>query len=337
MKSVGRYAIILLLAAAPFVPGAIAQGSVNPPQVKASLTPDSISIGDHVRLRVEVEKDMMQVVDFPSFHDQRMGDNIVIIDETLPDTVSAPGRRQTLVKEYLLTCFREGLYNIGTFPVLYADKNIVDTLHSRDTLRLLVTTFQVDTMMNTVFDIKRPEEAPLLASEVSGYLKWIFTGLCFLFAAGWLVYSYLKRREGGAKRSGGSKPKEEPHVRAIRELEALHNQKLWQNNRHKQYYTALTDIIRTFLDGRFGIKAMEMTSDEIMSAVGDIGFSDKNRTDLREMLYTADLVKFAKHLPPGDDSERIYYNAYYFVEDTKQAPEEDNEKYNTVEEPEDGN
>ena len=112
-----------------------------------------------------------------------------------------------------------------------------------------------------------------------------------------------------------------PHVAAIRALEALHNQKLWQNNRHKQYYSGLTDILRTYIAARWGIGAMEMTSDEIIAAMRPVELPDKARMDLTAILRDGDLVKFAKATPPAEENEADYLKAYYFVEETKLAEE----------------
>ena len=142
--------------------------------------------------------------------------------------------------------------------------------------------------------------------------------LCILAAIIWLIVRAVSRRQPAEKQV--YKPRELPHVRAIRELEGLNNKKLWQNDKHKLYYTHLTDIVRTYLEGRYGIGAMEMTSDEIMSAIKDTGLNVKNIDDLGELLYSADLVKFAKHVPDAETNEKVWYDAFYFVEDTKEAP-----------------
>ncbi len=106
---------------------------------------------------------------------------------------------------------------------------------------------------------------------------------------------------------------------AIRALEALHHQKLWQNNRHKLYYSGLTDILRTYIAARWEIGAMEMTSDEIVAALRDTELPDKARRDLGAILRNADLVKFAKATPEAEENEADYLKCYYFVEETKPA------------------
>lgn len=305
------------------------------PEITARMTPDSIAIGDHFTLDVTVTKDIMQVVEFLVFKDNKFGDAIEILQESGADTVSTDGRQVTIAKKYLMTAFDAGIYEIGGFPMLYLDKNIADTLFSRDTLRLLVTTFQIDTAKNTIYDIKRPELAPRLVSEVSGYFITGLVGLCTLAAAIAVILGAIaRRRRNRAAQPEKQGPKVLPHVRAIHELETLHNQKVWQNNRHKHYYSRLSDILRIYIDGRYGVQAMEMTTDEIMSAM-QRGLPANNHSELKEILRTADLVKFAKLIPDGECNEDLYYKAYYFVEDTKDVPEEEAAKDKPAKEEED--
>ena len=104
---------------------------------------------------------------------------------------------------------------------------------------------------------------------------------------------------------------------AIEALERLRDEKLWQNNKHKLYYSGLSDILRTYLAGRFEVGAMEMTTDEIAYALRDVEIEQKPKMDLLSVLRDADLVKFAKALPEAEDNELAYNKAYFFVEETK--------------------
>lgn len=283
------------------------------PIVSARFVPDSIAIGDQFKLRVEVSKDMIQQISFPEFNDNKLGDKIEILSESAIDTVSIEGRAVTLAKEYLLTIFEDGRFSAGRFPLLYSDKNIIDTLWSKDSLLLEVGTFDIDTTKQTIFDIKEPLNTPLKFGEFSGYLLW---GLLIAAIIAALVYYFIKRKKS-MPLFGKPKPIDPPHVVAIKELEAVHNQKLWQNSKHKLYYTRLTDIIRAYIESRYGIAAMEMTTEEIMQAIKPLGIAAQSIDNLRSLLIMADFVKFAKHIPEAIENESSYTSAYYFVEETK--------------------
>jgi hypothetical protein len=84
----------------------------------------------------------------------------------------------------------------------------------------------------------------------------------------------------------------------------------------KEFYTRLTDTLRTYLEERFGIQAMEMTSGEIIEQLK----KEEDQTkiaELRELLETADLVKFAKHSAMLNERDRNLASVVEFIETTK--------------------
>lgn len=291
----------------------LAVAQTKPPIVDARLEPDSVAIGDQFHLEVTVTKDQVQIVDFPMFENGIIGEKIEILKEGAVDTILHEGRTLTLRKRYLLTTFDEGYYSLGRFPTLYMDKNIVDTLWSRDSLLLKVGTYEIDTVKQTIYDIREPLHTPVKFGEISGYLIW---GLIIGAAIALLVF-YIIRRRKRIPLFGKPSPADPPHVKAIKALEELHHQKVWQNNKHKQYYTRLTDIIREYLEERYGVHAPEMTSDEVLEAIVQFSLPERSVNELRHLLRSADMVKFAKQIPDSEDNETAFTAAYYFVEQTK--------------------
>ncbi len=305
---------ILLLFALSFTVAASAQS--ERPEVRASLTPDSVLLGDEVLLTIDVKKDQVQVIGFPTFDTGENGE-LELIEELPIDTIERDGRRQHLRKRYRLAAYGEGTLALGRTPLAYLDKNINDTIYSVDSLVLYIEPIEIDTTTMTINDIKRPKSMPLRWGEFSGYL-WRGAVVALLLIAlivliVWLIHKY------NIKMPNPFRPKEivPPHVEAIKALEALHHQKLWQNGRFKDYYSALTDILRRYIADRYEFGAMEMTTDEIVAALRVQELPDKSRRNLIEILRTADLVKFAKAVPDDLYNEQAYLDAYYFVEETK--------------------
>ncbi len=291
-----------------------------PPVVTGRVEPDSIGIGDRFDYIIEVEKDIMQVVEFPRFVPEGESD-MELIESPAVDTLERDGRRMKLRKRYHMAAFNEGRYNFGVPQVLYADKNILDTLEGRDSVRLWVTTFQIDSTSQSIYDLKPQKNLPFRFAEISGYATWC-VGIMVVLAI--LIYTVIRYLSKRGKRIGDlfkPTPPLPPHVEAIQALEALHNQKLWQNNRHKLYYSGLTDILRHYMSRRWEVAAMEMTSDEIIAALRDIELPEKARMDITAILRDADLVKFAKAMPEAEQNENDYLKAYYFVEETKVVEE----------------
>lgn len=317
---------LVALCALCVIPPVAAQS--DRPHVSARITPDSIMIGDRFTLEIEVERDRVQVVEFPHFTtigepNEKTGEpSIECIEEAPADTLAVDGRRLRLRKRYTMAAFDEGTYSFGRARVLYADKNIVDTLYSDDSLRIAVATFQIDSTSHAVFDIKPQRKMPLRFGEFSGYLMWALLALAVVALGVWGFIVWLHRHGRRFADIFKPAPPLPPHVVAITALEKLHNEKLWQNNRHKQYYSGLSDILRTYIAGRYGVGAMEMTTDEIVDAMKEIDLPQKSAMDLVAVLRDSDLVKFAKAMPEAAENEDAYNKAYYFVEETKPVEEQ---------------
>ena len=87
----------------------------------------------------------------------------------------------------------------------------------------------------------------------------------------------------------------------------------------KEYYTELTDVLRTYMAERFGFNAMEMTSSEIIDKLLETNDKESIR-ELKYLFETADLVKFAKHLPLMNENDMNLVNAVDFINNTKIEP-----------------
>ena len=98
----------------------------NAPRVSGRFEPDSIGIGDRYLYSIEVEKDLVQTVIFPDFNAME-GQQHELIEDLPVDTLERDGRRLKIRKSYLLAAFQEGWHHIRP-QVMYADKNIIDTL-----------------------------------------------------------------------------------------------------------------------------------------------------------------------------------------------------------------
>ena len=286
--------------------------------VEAMFVPDSVLLGDHFDLIVEVDVEEGSRVAFPTIDADFAEGRIELIKEGKLDTLAVKNGRYHLRKSYRLTSFEPATYHLDTLALLCGSLRGLDTLRAPNALVLEVAMIPVDTAQKTIYDIKQPLPMPVKIAEFAGY-----TGLGLVIAAivaglALLIIGVLRKR----KNPEGSKPKEPAHVVAIRSLEALSNQKLWQNGKIKEYYSRLTEILREYLEGRFGVSAMEMTSDEIVAAMKSLMLTKKQLTSLGELLMESDLVKFAKHTPAVEYHEEAYHTVYYFVEESKEVVEE---------------
>lgn len=312
----------------------------NAPTITSQLSADTIKIGDRVTLTIEVEKDMMQHVFFPTFdfdksvaggeeqteQVEQQAPSIEVIRDYPTDTIRKEGRRVLLRKRYEMVAYDEGIYNLGKAQALYVDKNITDTLIAEREHKFFVKTIPMDSTATTVRDLKPQKTLKLRFAEFSGYLGIGIVVAIVLVVLIYLLVRYLHKR--GRRLSDLFKPAPPvpAHIVAIGALEKLRDEKLWQNNKYKQYYSSLSDILRTYLAGRFGVGAMEMTTDEISDALRDLDIEQKQKMSLEAVLRDADLVKFAKVEPEAESNELAFDRAFYFVEETKPVENTDEDE-----------
>ena len=324
--------VAILFAAPPFAQEADEPSGVKPservipanaPKISGTVEPDSIGIGDRFLYSIEVEKDLMQDIHFPNFN--QSVEHYEMIEDRPVDTLSREGRRLKLRKSYLMAAFQEGIHKVLP-EVMYLDKNIVDTLRGDDTLSLMVTTFQIDSTSHTIFDIKPQRTLKFKFGEISGYVTWTIIAIIILVALFLVAKRILAHYGKSFSDIFKPAPPLPPHEIALRDLKRLHSQRLWQEGKHKLYYSGLTDILRAYIAGEFGVGALEMTSDEIIEAMRGVEIPQKQAMDLTELLRDADLVKFAKAMPEAEANEAAYTMALNFVEQTMPQPEEEDEK-----------
>ena len=271
-----------------------------------------------------MEKDLVQTVIFPNFA-ASAGEQFELIEDVPVDTLERDGRRLKLRKSFRLAAFQEGVQRILP-QVMYADKNIIDTLYGEDTLSLLVTTFEIDSTSHSIFDIKPHKTLPFRFGEISGYLMWSLVALVVLAIGLYVAYRIMRHYGKNLSDIFHPAPPMPPHEEAFRALERLYVLRLCQHDKHKLYYSTLTDILRRYIAARFEVGAMEMTSDEIIAAMRDVELQKKAAMDMADVLRAADLVKFAKAIPESDENEAAYQAVWDFVELTKPVEEQPTEE-----------
>lgn len=296
------------------------------PRLDVRFEPDSVGIGDLVQLFVDVEQDVMDIIAYPEF--EVGGESLLeMVGKPRLDTLEAEGRRLKLRRSYTFRSFDEGYYNMGRVAVLHVDKSGSDTLYSRDSIRLMVGTFLIDSTSHSIFDLKPVRNLPFQFGEISDYMMWGVVALILLAVALYVfakVMAHLGRPVMGLFKPEPPLP---PHIAAFAALDELKSENLWQGGEYKGYYSRLSDILRTYLSGRYGVTAMEMTSDEIIAAVRVLDLPTQCEMELRDFLRDADLVKFAKAEFSGSQNERYFESARLFVEMTKEVEEiEDGEE-----------
>ncbi len=284
---------------------------------RMSLSRDSIMIGDTLRLNIDISKDIATEIAIPTFKENRLTEHIEITGDTKLDTTRIDGRKVDFRLQYTITSFDAGGYILDSFPVLIGKGVPFDTLYAKGGDRLAVGTFEIDTTKDNPIGIKPVLDAPYswdeFKADVAYNWHWI---LIFALVIGGTVFGVLWYQRHKKIREEKRKPLP-PHIVAIKELERIHHEKLWQSGKSKEYFSAITDTLRVYMDGRYEFGAMDMTSAEILRELKEVAPEQKLQRSMQSLFELADLAKFAKATPEPEDCETAYFDAYYFVEQTK--------------------
>ena len=306
-----KYLTILAIAFGLTVSGALAQ--VN---VKASMDTSMMLIGDQTNFRVEASFPDGYKVMLPVMADT-VSRGLEIVEAGAIDSAIADGFVR-ISQKYVVTNFDSGWYAVRQLPFAILDKDgNPDTIYSEQ-VYYGVMTMPLDTANpNAICPPKPMAEAPFIFKELTHYLKWGLLILLAAFAVVFAVYALIKRKRNEPI-FVKPKPQEPAHVVALRQLDQLKEQKLWQRGLVKEYYSSLTDIARGYLNGRFGLQAMESTTSEIMQMTKDVPEIDKDlRKNLQDLLERADFVQFAKAQTVANENEASFDFVDHFVLTTK--------------------
>jgi hypothetical protein len=293
---------------------------------KVNIANDSILIGDQTELSMRMPLDAGKTILFPQFEDTII-DGIEIVKKTSIDTAE----NKYLEQIFTITSFEDSTFIIPPFPFL-ADG---DTLKSLSFM-LTVSYFRPDsTFLSKIdtaqaiplADIKAPINTPMTFAEFKqryGKLILIILGALLLAAA--IIYVYIRRKQNKPIFAAAA-PKIPAHQKALKELEKVKEEGIPQGERLRKFYDKITYIIRVYIEDRFAVPAPDYISFEIIAALKTLPeVPDEQAENIRQLLQTADMVKFAKYTPEIFISEQNLNYAFDFVHATKKEEKQADEK-----------
>ena len=253
------------------------------PMVKAEIDTTNIRIGEQFNLKISIDE--TQNVILPKL--ELTG--LEIIDSTKTDTLE-----NSLIRKYILTGFDSGAFYIPEQQIF-----IKNQAYFTDSLLVNVATIAIDTTQVKKFPIKSIKSEPYTFDDFKIYLYLLLAAIAII---GFWIYWFVIRKQKQRKEEETYKVLP-PYEEAIYKLNELDEKLLWQNNKVKEYYSELTEIIRGFIERELKVPALENTTDEILEALKNfedaetIQVSKETLKTLQELLHEADLVKFAKSKP----------------------------------------
>ncbi len=287
--------------------------------VRAWFDSTRILIGDQVYFNIEVEHPQDMNIIYPAFSDTLVG-GIEILRSQGPDTLSVKDENILVKLEYLITSFDTGFYEIApVFAESHTTNGVLRYYSDYTALEVIRTDIAPADSTDVIFDIVGPRKASITLMEV---LPWVLLvlvlALSIIFA-----YRYFGKRKKQEVDEISKLPEEPIHIIALRDFDKLEKKELWQKSQHKLFYSQLTEILRTYIDRRYKISSLEMTSSETLESLLDIGFNDREQYEiLKNILTRADLSKFAKYKAVDTENIESITNARHFVKMTYRTQDE---------------
>jgi hypothetical protein len=292
---------------------------------------NELTVADQLEVVLETSTPENTTVEFPTYS-ASLGDFTLMDTNIIPARMAGSGTdvRVIHVVKYLVEPYLPGTYSIPQMTVTYRDRNSESESTRLVTEELQVTVKSLrgqDTTSVEIKDIKGPLSLPQ-NTGLQILLGIIFLLLILLGVAGFLYWQ---------KNYGNKKPVEiqlRPEEIALQELEKLLAEDLLARGEIKLFHLRISDILRHYIENRFGYQAPDRTTEEFLTELSLVRsqkdtFPGRFKSLLVDFLTQCDLVKFAKHEPTIAESEKTVSLCREFVEKTKEKGEREKVKGTT--------
>ena len=290
----------------------------NPPQnveVEGKVDTTTVQVGKPFTLDLSLKVPYGWFVEWNDFAIDTLSEQLDIIKRGNVER-TADADSNVIVKQQLtLMTFDTGQIQVPAVGLTYA-KSFDDPMRMQaftEPIDLYATTIAVDTLQ-PYKPIVGPIDAPIQMKEV---FPWILGVLLLALVVVGILY-WRKHRKTKVDADGNivRGPVIPPYDKAVDDLKRLREEKMWQSGKVKEYFSTLTDIAREYIEGQFGVNAVEMTTDDILEEVKPLRFSSETYNKLKETMEVADLVKFAKYSSSNLESENAMNSMTDFVNES---------------------
>jgi hypothetical protein len=309
MKRTFIYLILLFNLA--FVPYTIQSQSV---EALSTLSNDSMLIGQHLIYELNLKAPEGFEVEWPVWPDSLPGQIEVLSQGKVEKIPLDKSGNIHLKQKIVLTSFDAGRKSISAIQLRFKPKG--DTAHftaESNPVSFAVVTVAVDTTQ-AFKPIIGPVKEPITFMEI---LPWILALLAFALLIFGIFWYIKRRRKILPAIKAFAKPQIPPYLIALEKLEELRYKKLWQIGQVKEYYTAMTDITRWYIEEQFRVNAVEMTTEEILDGIKPLNINAEAIGKLSEVLHLADFVKFAKANPGAMENDLSLNHLVDFVNESR--------------------
>lgn len=249
----------------------------------------SAQIGDRVCITLTARSS--EKIVFPIIPDS-LSASYKLISKSLIDTVRS-GSSVTLSQKLYITSFDSGQVIVPAFTFF--------TISGGATMPHYSNAVSVSFSSPDISTMKDIHDAKSILPELSvwtDYWYWYLAGIGAIVLA-YGVYRYYNKKKAISAVSDAPKfemPKMSAEEWLTQEVLVLRKKELWHAGFQKLHFSSLSDAIRRYLELKYKVSAMELTTAEIETLIRE--FTSPAQFDIiLELLRSADLVKFAKFVP----------------------------------------
>ncbi len=258
--------------------------------IEVSVDRDRITVGDPFLYRVAVTSPGDSAIEWPESGTPPEGFDLLSFEHAGP--LSGPGGANVDLLRYELTLYRTGEHSIPPFSLNCVLSDGAEISAESEVVSVSVVSVIDDDAVD-IRALKSPVDLPGGAP----WYVWLIAGLVLLAVAA-AVFLYLRRRKDREDPQGTAPVIERPPEEiALGELERLALEELLAQGRVKAHYSALSEILRRYLSGRYGIAAMEYTTSELLAALNALRIGHEESRVVRVLFEECDMVKFARFTP----------------------------------------
>lgn len=298
-------ALVILLASADLASG---QGEIS---LSASVDKAVITIGDLITYTVTVNRENGVEVKLPTLG-QNLGGFEIRDYKVIPST-EKDGRVIDRV-DYTISTFEVGEFQIPPVDIAYTvPPDTVQKVLRTESINITVESVK-PSEEGDVQDIRPPWEIPFNWRPV---VIGVSLGLLILLLMVGLFFYFKKKKRGESILPRKIEPPRPPHEIAYKELESLGASDLLERGEVKLYYSEISDIIRRYVEGRYEIVALELTTRQLLDGLRAVQIDEDIIIIFRNFLQECDLVKFAKMVPSAEGNEGIMKMAVRIVDETR--------------------
>jgi hypothetical protein len=273
-------------------------------QVETKVNASEILIGDYIELTYILKDDQSRYS--PKIDDSTLKPFRFIALKKVDTLYSAQTKEYKY--NYIISCYEDSVQTIPSQPFVSLNS---DTIFGA-AMTIKVNLVAIDSTEKDIKPIKPTIALPLSREELFSYLLMSLLVLAIVILGFWAYMKFIAKQKFSTK----IEKEEKIHVVALTQLKELENSDLL-NKDVKAYYQRLTDIMRQYIEKRFGFNATEMLSHDIVTTLGALELSNDILTTCQSTFELADLAKFAREKHDSTKNREILSLTYEFIQKTQ--------------------